>query len=128
LQVKKMRWSILSMKGMRGNLLLKIYPKIPFMCKLFDPSEFTYLCIGNIYYTDDHSFEKLMSAVMHHYGVSTCITYGLSDSPIDAQILSTMSTGLLSSSDACASMYIKSNNVSLSSLGRFPFLSICDSI
>ena len=127
-QVKKMRWSIVSMDGMRGHLLLKIFTKIPLLCTFFDPTEFSYLCIGNIYFTDINSFNKLMNAVMHHYNIKTCIAYGLADSSTDSQFIKCMSHGLLSSADASADMYIKSNNVSLSSLGRFPFISICDSI
>jgi hypothetical protein len=128
IQVKKMRWSVLNMDGMRGYVLLKLYPKIPLLSKYFDPSEFSYLCVGNIYFTESQSFNVLLDAVMHHYNINTCIAYGLSDSPIDSQILKCMSQGLLSAADAQAAMYVKSNNISLSSLGRFPFLSICDSL
>jgi hypothetical protein len=128
MQVKKMHWDLKWIDGIKGYILFNIYRKISFLKKYFDPTEFIYISIGNIYFNDKHAFKKLLNAIMHQYNVNTCLAYGLEDAYIDSQIMNEMQPFVLKNKKASASIYVKSNSISLSSLGRFPFISICDTI
>jgi hypothetical protein len=117
LQVKAPSWSIINYPGIYGFFLMKIVPKIPILKKIFNPKNYSFLKIGNVYITDGRSFTKLLHGVLHLYNINASFTCLNPNSDIDSKIIAEMKKGILSSEVSKMNMFLSLKNITIEDLG-----------
>lgn len=117
LQVKVASWSFVQFSGLYGFMLMKIVPKIPILKRIFNPTNHSFIRIGNGYITDGISFTELLHTVLHQYGFNTCLACLNPNSDIDSKIIAEMKKGILSSEASKVNMFAECKNIAIPDLG-----------
>ncbi len=97
LQVHRDAWKIISRSGFAGKLLLKVFPGIPGVKKVFDPAHFRFLAIEGIWYEKggEKYLEPLLEAVCHNFKTHVAIMWFDTFCPVLKAIEEYVDPGLL---------------------------------
>jgi hypothetical protein len=106
-QVKKFKWSFLELPGLSGKIILKVFPYLPVIRKLFNPRVYEFLKIGNIYFAEgsENRIPGLMEAVLSRESLKVCMAFTNTRSPENRVIAIWVKHGLLSSVEAEGKVY-----------------------
>ena len=83
-QVCPQVWQIEQLPGLSGTIALKVLPRVPRLRDLFNPSEWRFLKIGNIYFQPGRpeALFELLEDVLYQYQMKTAALYIDHRSPI----------------------------------------------
>ena len=96
-QVEPQRWKIHSLAGAGGAIALHALPKIPLLRDLFNPKNFRFLKVGNIFFDEGQpkAVFELLEAVLAHHQLKTAMMFWDKESPVYKQIATAGRFGLL---------------------------------
>jgi RimJ/RimL family protein N-acetyltransferase len=97
LQADLQRWKIHSLAGAGGAVALHALPRIPLLRDLFNPLDFRFLKIGNVFFEKNHpeAVFELVQAVLAHHHLKTAMMFWDKESPVYQTIARTGRLGLL---------------------------------
>lgn len=90
-------WKIVEMPGLKGFLMLKVLPKIPFFNRLFKPDKLKFLAFDCLWFQEKHSdkVQKLMEHACSELGFYMGMIWEDADSVTTKSLLTTTKLGLL---------------------------------
>lgn len=67
IQANPAKFKIISLPGIGGKIALKVFPKLPYLKKIVNPSENKFLATEGLFWLDgyENQVEKLLNAVLH---------------------------------------------------------------
>jgi hypothetical protein len=67
IQANPAKFKIISLPGIGGKIALKVFPKLPYLRKIVNPSENKFLATEGLFWLDgyENQVEKLLNAVLH---------------------------------------------------------------
>jgi RimJ/RimL family protein N-acetyltransferase len=107
MQAKRFRWSFLELPGLDGKIILKLFPHLPVVRNLFNPRNYEFLKIGNIYFKEGYEsrIPVMIEALLAKENLKVCMAYTNTRSIQNMAIAAKVKHGLLSSVDAEANVY-----------------------
>jgi hypothetical protein len=96
-QVDPQRWQIQEIPGPGGFLAQRILPHLPVLKKLFDPHDFRFLKLGNVYFQQGHADAaiELIETLLARYNMKAAMMYWDKRSPVYQQLATGGGFGLL---------------------------------
>jgi len=96
-QADPQRWEIKSLAGASGWVAMHTIPYLPVIRGLFNPRDFRFLKIGNLYFQPGHAREahELIQAVLARHQLQTSLGYFDKSSPIYEELAAAGRFGLL---------------------------------
>ena len=97
LQVSLQRWQICQLAGIGGAMVLKLLPRIPFLRTVFNPDDFRFLKVGNVFYQPGRAAAvfRLLESVVAHFHLKTALMFWDPMSPVYTELAGAGSFGLL---------------------------------
>lgn len=91
------KWKIVEIPGLKGFVMQKILPKIPFFNRIFNPDKLEFLAFDSLWYKDNHHeyIEKVMEHACAKYGINMGMTWGDESSKVTKRLLKTNKLGFL---------------------------------
>lgn len=83
-QVHPETWKIIDMPGRTNKLLIRIFPKLPYVRNIFNPDEFRFLAMEGIYYTEgnENLLQPLIESVCKHFKTHFALVWADVDSEL----------------------------------------------
>jgi hypothetical protein len=111
MQVKRFRWSFIELPGLDGRIILKLFPHLPVIRKLFNPRSYEFMKIGNIYFAEgcESRIPAMIETLLVNENLKVCMAYTSTRSRENMAIKARVKHGLLSSVEAegCVYCYFK---------------------
>lgn len=97
LQVSRQRWQICQLTGIGGALALKLLPRIPLVRTVFNPADFRFLKVGNVFYRQGRAAAvfRLLESVVAQFRLKTALMFWDPMSPVYKGLTEAGSFGLL---------------------------------
>lgn len=96
-QVSPQLWQIEQLPGLSGTIAVKIVPRVPLLCGLFNPAAWRFLKLGNIYFLPGrpNALLELIEDLLYRYQMKTAALYIDHRSPIYEELRKSEHFGIL---------------------------------
>lgn len=76
-QIKKFTWTFTNLPGISGRIMLSVLPHMPIINKVFDPKNYTFLKLGNIYVKEGYEAKltALIQALLFKHKLHMAMVY-----------------------------------------------------